>query len=387
MSVEKRPNGRWRSRYRDAAGKEHARHFDRKVDAVAWETAQKVAVQQGTHVDPSAGRETVRDFAERWRLDQVQQRPSTARAVERIFRIHVYPTIGDRRMSAVNRSVIQTLVTSWSADAAPRTVGSRFAHLRAMFSSAVDDGAIGKTPCVRIRVPEVIREKIMPLSVAQVRAIRFAIAEPYKPAVCLGAGCGVRVSEALAVQPATVRFLEREIDVHEQLSEAPPWELIPVKTKHGVRTIPAPDFTIDSLAPLQPGALLGTLITRPGSETGEPISARMVAQAFAGAVELVNLRAERRRRDRKAGRTALPELPTVPSGTTFHDLRHHYASLLIEGGESVVAVAALLGNLPAETLRTYAHLWPNTADRTRRIVGDAWSLEDHEDGMRTAEGG
>lgn len=31
-SIAKRPNGRWRARYRDDAGHEHARHFDRKVD-------------------------------------------------------------------------------------------------------------------------------------------------------------------------------------------------------------------------------------------------------------------------------------------------------------------------------------------------------------------
>jgi hypothetical protein len=29
-NIAKRASGRWRARYRDAAGKEHARHFDRK---------------------------------------------------------------------------------------------------------------------------------------------------------------------------------------------------------------------------------------------------------------------------------------------------------------------------------------------------------------------
>ncbi len=32
-SIAKHPDNRWRARYRDAAGREHARHFDRKVDA------------------------------------------------------------------------------------------------------------------------------------------------------------------------------------------------------------------------------------------------------------------------------------------------------------------------------------------------------------------
>jgi hypothetical protein len=32
-SIKRRPDGRWRARYRDPAGKEHAKHFARRVDA------------------------------------------------------------------------------------------------------------------------------------------------------------------------------------------------------------------------------------------------------------------------------------------------------------------------------------------------------------------
>ena len=32
-SIAKRSDGRWRARYRDAAGVEHSRHFTRKVEA------------------------------------------------------------------------------------------------------------------------------------------------------------------------------------------------------------------------------------------------------------------------------------------------------------------------------------------------------------------
>ena len=31
-SIRKRDNGMWRAPYRDVSGKEHARHFERKVD-------------------------------------------------------------------------------------------------------------------------------------------------------------------------------------------------------------------------------------------------------------------------------------------------------------------------------------------------------------------
>lgn len=35
-SIAKRPSGKWRARYRNAAGREHARHFERKIDAQWW---------------------------------------------------------------------------------------------------------------------------------------------------------------------------------------------------------------------------------------------------------------------------------------------------------------------------------------------------------------
>lgn len=35
-NIAKRPDGRWRARYRDIAGKEHSRHFTRKLDAHNW---------------------------------------------------------------------------------------------------------------------------------------------------------------------------------------------------------------------------------------------------------------------------------------------------------------------------------------------------------------
>ncbi len=64
----------------------------------------------------------------------------------------------------------------------------------------------------------------------------------------------------------------------------------------------------------------------------------------------------------------------LPDGSHFHELRHHYASLLIFGGESVKVVQARLGHASAsETLDTYAHLWPDSEDRTRAAVDLAWA--------------
>jgi len=58
-NVQRRPDGRWRARYRDAAGKEHARHFDRKLDAQRWVESQETAKSRGDWIDPARARVTV----------------------------------------------------------------------------------------------------------------------------------------------------------------------------------------------------------------------------------------------------------------------------------------------------------------------------------------
>ena len=59
--------------------------------------------------------------------------------------------------------------------------------------------------------------------------------------------------------------------------------------------------------------------------------------------------------------------PTRANG--MHALRHFYASVLIDAGQSVRAVADYLGHAdPGFTLRVYAHLFPSSEDRARQAV-------------------
>jgi len=71
------------------------------------------------------------------------------------------------------------------------------------------------------------------------------------------------------------------------------------------------------------------------------------------------------------------EAAGLADDTTSHDLRHHYASVLLAAGESVIAVAERLGHENATlVLTTYGHLLPDSEDRTRRAVDHAWRAPD-----------
>jgi integrase len=65
-------------------------------------------------------------------------------------------------------------------------------------------------------------------------------------------------------------------------------------------------------------------------------------------------------------------VPTVRDNGC-HALRHYYASLLLDGGESIKTVSERLGHSdPGFTLRTYTHLMPSAEDRTRSIIDAAF---------------
>ena len=62
--------------------------------------------------------------------------------------------------------------------------------------------------------------------------------------------------------------------------------------------------------------------------------------------------------------------PTRENG--MHALRHFYASILLDGGESIRALAEYLGHAdPGFTLRVYTHLMPASEERTKRAVDQA----------------
>ncbi len=57
----------------------------------------------------------------------------------------------------------------------------------------------------------------------------------------------------------------------------------------------------------------------------------------------------------------------------MHALRHFYASVLLDAGESVKALAEYLGHSdPGLTLRVYAHLMPTSQERTRKAVASVY---------------
>ena len=344
-SVQKRPDGKWRARYRDDAGKEHSRHFGRKVDATKWLDEVTASVVTGQYVDPKAGSITFKTYAEHWRSIQVHRDSSRAH-VETMLRRHAYPTLGDRPLSSILPSDVQALVKG--LELAPATVGVVHSLISGVMKSAVRDRRIIANPCEGTRLPKVERKLVTPIETATVEALRAAMPDELKALITFAAGTGLRQGECFGLTIDRINFLRREVLVDRQLvkltGRAP--DLGPPKTAASVRTVPLPRVVIDALAehlkayPVGSDGLVFTI-------GGEPITRSMFGHVWRDPARSVG----------------------IPTGQGLHALRHYYASLLIRHGESVKVVQARLGHASAaETLDTYSHLWPDSDDRTREAV-------------------
>lgn len=349
-TVKRSPNGkRWRARWYDPSGKECAKDFDLKRDANRHAADMEASKARGTYIDPT-DKTTVIEYAHRW----AEGRPHNARTARKLastLKNHVEATsLGKRRLSSVLPSDAQAWATGRSKVLASSTLANVVYTLSSIFKAAQRDRLIGSTPFVSITLPEATHIRLVPLTVAQVRQLADAVPARCRAMVIVQAGLGLRIGELMALRKQDVNFLKRTVRIEWQI---PPngTEREEPKTPLSKRTLPAPQFVLDELAvhiatwpPLDDGSLFYN--TRKNLW-----NTSRYAVVFRDAV----------------ARTDLPE------GTTSHDLRHHYASVLLHAGESVIAVAERLGHRNANlVIKTYGHLMPDSEERTRAALDGAW---------------
>ncbi|MEV6847630.1 tyrosine-type recombinase/integrase [Actinoplanes sp. NPDC051411] len=368
-SVKRRADGKWRARYRDEAGKEHARHFDRKVDGQRWLDEQTAAIVTGQFVDPKAGEITFRRFFADWAARQVWA-PNSERAI-RLAAGSV--TFADVPMKLIRRSHVEQWVKAMQSKnrgagkppgLAPGTIKTRLQNVRAVLRAAVRDRIIVVDPSDGVKLPRQRRAAAAMVIPAppQVRALLDNAAVPWmRTFMALAAFAGLRLGEAAGVQLADIDFLRRTLHVTRQVQRGPKGTVLISPPKAGSER---PVFLADGLLRLlslhvrdMPKTPEGWLFVGPD---GDPPHQNSVGYWW--------------RKTRRA--VDLEEYD-------FHDLRHFYASGLIAKGCDVVTVQKALGHAKATTtLNIYAHLWPTAEDRMR-TAADSLMDETFADPVRT----
>jgi integrase len=359
--IRKLPSGRYQASYRHGGTRHYGPHaFKWKSEADDFLAEVQTKIRRNEWIDPDEGKVLFRDYAEKWRANQVHRR-STATQVESHLRNHVNPKIGDRTMVSIRSSDIQALVKQLSEGSkdqkplSPATVEVIYTWVSTIFSAAVGDRVIPATPCIKIKRPEIVRRRIDPVSVETVWKLINGVPDRYRALIALGAGTGVRISEALGLTNDRVDWLRRTVTIDRQLmrvldGSSPVFGKVKDKSNRP-RAIPLPDFVVKELSThisrfgLGPQGLIFT------GPRGGPIRRATFSDVWRVAAEPLGF----------------------DTGEGFHQLRHFYASLLIESGQSVRTIQDRLGHHSAAiTLDVYGHLWPEGEDATRAAVDKAF---------------
>lgn len=368
---------RWQVKYRVDGAERDGGSFRTKAMAERRLVELESSVQRGQWVDPT-DTTTVADLVRAY-VTTRQHRRRTADRVDSDIRNHIENTpLGARRVVSVRPSEVQAWVSGRAEVLSPRTVRNLAGVLRAALDAAVLDRVVPVSPFQKIALPRIERERMVPLTPEQVVAIHDAIGPRYRAMVLAQAGLGLRIGELLALRVEDVDFLRRTARVEHQIDRGTR-ERVDPKTPRSRRTIPMPDLVAHALAahlaqfdPNHDGLLFHT-------STGMPIDHDWYAnKVFARAVATV--RASLATEAAAAVEQGVEPPLLLPAGVTTHDLRHHYASVLLEAGASPIVVAELLGHENATlVLTTYGHLMPGGEQVARRAVDGRYSA------LQTAE--
>jgi len=331
---------RWRARYVDNTGREHTKHFERKVDAQNWLKTSMASVVRGYHVVPKTARLTVGQWCDTWIDGYRTRRKSTVRQTEVHIKL-IMEHFGEVPLVAVKPSDVKgwtsKLKDEGRADSYVYALHTRHSQL---FSDAVHDGLVTRNPCSRRTSPGPGKQRPYVATTTQIWALHELVPDGIKPAILLGAHAGLRLAEAAALRAGDVDFIRGIV------SPAILWPADELKSDTSKTPIPIPnELSLE----------LSVAVAR---GNGKAIVTGDDGRAIAGPWVI-----------ERAVRDAREKVDGLPEGFRFHDLRHYFASLLISQGLDVKVVQARLRHASAKTtLDTYGHLWPDRDDTSRAAV-------------------
>jgi integrase len=340
--------------------------FATRKDAEKWFDKKKAQLDRGfTGIDEKA---TVESYLKHW-LKNVSVGTGTQRMYESYARRFVYPVLGKIRLCDLKPSHLEEAKRAWSRrrrrggdEKAPivstKSVRHAWTVLAVALNRAKKQQIISFNPCEYVDAPRVERREMQALSAEAAGAyIRAFSSDPEMgAAIVLALGSGLRRGELLALRWADVdletstlrvnRSLEcvATVDPDDPKNRTPELRFKEPKTAGSRRSIPLPRFAVDRLrqhrreqrARFEQLGLWQANDTLVFDRAGEPWNPNTFGTEFA----------------RRARSFKLPEV-------RLHDLRHSYATLMLESGIDLKTVSQALGHSTIRiTADTYAHVTP-----------------------------
>lgn len=322
--------GTYYLRYKDAAGKTCHQKIARTTHiglAEARKRARELKAEIQLGADPrgelkaSKAVPTLTEFFDDAYTRYAKPRKRSFVRDEQLFRLRIKPAFGHRRLNEINRREVQNFHADLLEEGlAPASADHHIKLIRQMLNRAVEWEVIPTNPVARIKLINADNRIEVKLDGEDLARLLKVLDTDENRTVCnvalLLLATGARLNEALS---ATYAQIDRQNRV---------WKIpASVSKSKRVRSVPLTDAAMDVLDRLETKE--GYLFVSP--KTKEKI----------GHVHKVwdRLRTE-------AG------LPTL----RIHDLRHSFASMLVNSGHSLYAVQQLLGHSTHSVTERYAHL-------------------------------
>jgi integrase len=343
VSVNKKGNGKWEVRWRDAAGRRRGRTIDMRRDADRFATEIRRQQQVGDVVNIERGKVLLADFVvEYWRDYAIPNlAPRTRDVYGRVWEKHLRPRIGSMPLRQLTTPTLTRLRAELSRDGAgDPTVLKAFTMLQSLLSHAVVEGHLDHNPARPVRKPRQVRERkvdpVPPELVERMRADFLHRGDRGSALiVCLIAYGGLRTLSEI-----------RELELRDVGAKA---MRVNARKTHRMRTV-------DLLRPLADD-LAVWIDTLPSSSPTAPVVPRFDGKAL--------LETDWRNWRRRIYRPAALRVGLIAPRP--YDLRHSFVSLLIWEGRSVAEVAEQAGHSVETCSRDYVHVFKEY-DAARRVT-------------------
>lgn len=342
------------------AGKQREKSFTHATDAREFKIKVEHDTRTQTFIDPSLGSVRFADYALSW-LDGRVCAKLSKKAYGSVLRTWIIPWASDRtlRQVANDREGATDLLNRRMANGNGELLSySRRDTARmvlvSVMNEAVRAGRIESHRLSEIRLvkPDEASRKSFVFPTYKQIAELDRLLEDFGPVIWLMRGCGLRISEALAVHREDFSKDGSTLRLIGQPSLSGRTKRIPLKhRKPGeYRDIPVPGYLWDLVKEKPPGP---------------------VCPAPGGSYFPYNTFLHRFDRAKvKAG---------IPEGFVSHSLRHAFASALLANGVPITDVAVWLGHRNISvTYSIYAHLIPSAVIRARNVLDDefeSWRLD------------